>query len=476
MQDNTNMINVAYNTILILRSDGSYLYPASNVLDYDVHPFHTVDKSVMDEFKVKYGITYPHKLQPIEPDHFMDDINRLNSQDFRFLVDRAFKIRFKMCTVDEVYESGEDFIYPIILYNFDIFVKYDTIDLPEKVVKSVLNNKCKICFIQPTEGFFGHRPTDIPWLYKLSKKYGFSKGGMIMITANLKAQESKEDLLREGVIEDNFTIHPYNYFQHDLWFLKCMVFDQYCVNEARNLFNECLEENRNQKKELHFLSFNRITKAHRVVIFGELMCNDLLKNKSILTMAATELDNKHHFYNIVCNNIDEDYGHSKEKLKKFLYNYDATKHYIYDCEDLRNNKADNLNIDAHKKTFVNIVTESLVNPEVIFFSEKTFKPMTCAQPFIMVGNPHSLKKLKELGFMTFDKWWDESYDDETDFTRRMDKIITLLEEIASWDMEKCYRITQEMTGVLINNFNVMVDSKEAMNLIKLLETGQNKLI
>ena len=47
----------------------------------------------------------------------------------------------------------------------------------------------------------------------------------------------------------------------------------------------------------------------------------------------------------------------------------------------------------------------------------------------MVGNPQSLKVLKKQGFKTFDKWWDESYDDEFDFHKRMDKIVEVMEEM-----------------------------------------------
>jgi len=241
-------------------------------------------------------------------------------------------------------------------------------------------------------------------------------------------------------------------------------------------FNECLEFNKQQKKIHHFLSFNRITKTHRLVIFAELMCNELLKNKSITTLGASHLENKDQFYIMILNNISETYKHSKVKLLNFYNEYDATKHYTYDCDDLENNKADVLNMSAHKSSFVNIITESLTDTKSVFFSEKTFKPMSCAQPFIIVGNPHSLKKLKELGFMTFDKWWDESYDNETNFTSRLDKIVYVLEEIASWDLEKCYQITQEMEEVLINNFNVMVSNKEVVKLIQQLESKPIRLI
>jgi hypothetical protein len=92
------------------------------------------------------------------------------------------------------------------------------------------------------------------------------------------------------------------------------------------------------------------------------------------------------------------------------------------------------------------------------------------QPFILFGNPHSLKKLKEYGFKTFDKWWDESYDTELDLDIRLEKITKVLEEIASWDMTKCHHITNEMEETLIHNFNNVLSTTELLNLYTTLQT------
>jgi hypothetical protein len=96
------------------------------------------------------------------------------------------------------------------------------------------------------------------------------------------------------------------------------------------------------------------------------------------------------------------------------------------------------------------------------------------QPFILFGNPYSLKKLKEIGYQTFDKWWDESYDLETDFTRRLEKIVDVMIEIASWDSHKLYEVTNEMEDVLFHNFNVLMSDSDIISLYKTLNTGHKK--
>ena len=60
-----------------------------------------------------------------------------------------------------------------------------------------------------------------------------------------------------------------------------------------------------------------------------------------------------------------------------------------------------------------------------------------------------LKRLKEMGFETFSQWWDESYDDEIDDYKRMQKICNLITELN--DKEKLHKIFLESKQVVLNN-------------------------
>jgi hypothetical protein len=37
----------------------------------------------------------------------------------------------------------------------------------------------------------------------------------------------------------------------------------------------------------------------------------------------------------------------------------------------------------------------------LFLTEKTFKPLALGMPFIVIGNPYILKRLRSLGYKTF---------------------------------------------------------------------------
>lgn len=59
----------------------------------------------------------------------------------------------------------------------------------------------------------------------------------------------------------------------------------------------------------------------------------------------------------------------------------------------------------------------------VFITEKTYKPIMYRHPFMIQGQPGILKHLKKLGFETWDNLFDESYDEISDNSLRLDKIL-----------------------------------------------------
>jgi hypothetical protein len=68
-------------------------------------------------------------------------------------------------------------------------------------------------------------------------------------------------------------------------------------------------------------------------------------------------------------------------------------------------------------------------------TEKTFKPIALGMPFVIVGTQGSLRYLRSYGFKTFGDLWDESYDDEPDDSKRIEKIahtLKLLDDLGEY--------------------------------------------
>ena len=68
--------------------------------------------------------------------------------------------------------------------------------------------------------------------------------------------------------------------------------------------------------------------------------------------------------------------------------------------------------DVCLDSWVSVISEAGFedNKQNCFISEKTFKAIACGHPFIILGNKGSLRRLRELGYKTFDGFIDESYD------------------------------------------------------------------
>lgn len=102
-------------------------------------------------------------------------------------------------------------------------------------------------------------------------------------------------------------------------------------------------------------------------------------------------------------------------------------------------------------SYFNIVTETCFEDGQIFLTEKIIKPLLGLHPFLVVSSPNYLKKLKELGFKTFDGIWDESYDTILDNEDRLIKIFDLITEISEWSLEECEKKYKSVLDICIYN-------------------------
>jgi len=114
-----------------------------------------------------------------------------------------------------------------------------------------------------------------------------------------------------------------------------------------------------------------------------------------------------------------------------------------------------------RKSIINIIMETFFYKEDIFgrknntrfFSEKTFRAISMFQPFILVSHPDMLKKLRDYGFKTFNKWWDEGYDDIQDDNERLSNIFNLILELNKLSNKELNIKYNEMFHILKHNYN-----------------------
>jgi hypothetical protein len=94
-------------------------------------------------------------------------------------------------------------------------------------------------------------------------------------------------------------------------------------------------------------------------------------------------------------------------------------------------------------TYINIIGESTVCNRV-FLSEKTWKPISSGQLFVMFGNPGSITHLRDLGVDVFDDIIDHKYyDTELDWKTRLEKLYTVVDSLVNQDLAVIYKQTQD---------------------------------
>jgi hypothetical protein len=108
-----------------------------------------------------------------------------------------------------------------------------------------------------------------------------------------------------------------------------------------------------------------------------------------------------------------------------------------------------------KNVFLNVVNETHQPDNTVFITEKTYRSINYCRPFVINGDRGSLKYLKDMGFKTFDQFWDESYDQETSDHTRIVKIIAIVKDITSRTDSQLLTLFQSMLPVLEHNYNTL---------------------
>jgi hypothetical protein len=90
-------------------------------------------------------------------------------------------------------------------------------------------------------------------------------------------------------------------------------------------------------------------------------------------------------------------------------------------------------IEDYESTDIEVVLETLFDDDRLHLTEKSLRPIACGQPFVLAATHGSLEYLRSYGFQTFADVWDESYDLELDPETRLNMIVKLMSDMASWD-------------------------------------------
>lgn len=216
---------------------------------------------------------------------------------------------------------------------------------------------------------------------------------------------------------------------------------------------------KNQKEKIRpykFLCYNRnSSRLHRLLLVSKLF------KDNILDECMVSLYENEYF-----NDIDrDDLFYSFEGLEfsyvdviwmKKILNEKYPLRLDFDNQQSAAQSDNFLSESSHYlDTYFSLVTETSISNDWCFITEKCIRPMVGMQPFIVFGNPHTLKTLKTFGFKTFDKIIDESYDNEFDTNIRFELAYNEVKKLNNMPIEELHKVYHSIMDILEHNKNLI---------------------
>lgn len=103
-----------------------------------------------------------------------------------------------------------------------------------------------------------------------------------------------------------------------------------------------------------------------------------------------------------------------------------------------------VNPRCYTDTWFSVVTETIFDYPYTFRTEKIWKPILMAHPFIVASNPGYLRDLRNAGFKTFGHLIDESYDEIDSPWDRIDRVIDTISEVSASGAAEFWEASREV--------------------------------
>jgi hypothetical protein len=276
------------------------------------------------------------------------------------------------------------------------------------------------------------------WFHDECARMMISPRAIIYVTGNAIAEEQYLKWANQNDITEQMKVVPYANFEPDIQLTAAVLrieknFDQLIEYKTKNIIKT-------------FNCMNKRPRSHRMMFYLHLHKAGLV-NDNMISMNDFEAPVfiKNQF-------TPEEYSSAKSVLPLKLY---GEENNVLNDGYYINRVLEKL----YKDSWVSVISEAsyFADEHTVFISEKTFKPIACLHPFIILGSRGSLAKLRELGYKTFDGFIDESYDDLEDMDR-FTAITKVLEDIKNIPDKLAWYTS--MRDILEHNYDVLWNSKD----------------
>jgi len=311
--------------------------------------------------------------------------------------------------------------------------------LNEKYLRDLRNKDAILLIDQSFEGY--QTPWLWEWFHKECEEWNISPKQVVYVTGNMIVEDFYQKWTSENNIEEKIKVIGYPHFELDLG----VTVTHLSPNEKLPTWNDHIKyKTENIDKIKAFACLNKRLRYQRIWFYKHMFDAGILD----LGLISMNKFDKHPWSyegrTMDLNSLDP----LIDRLPMLVYGK-------------RNDELDDnyyirrFNNQICLDTFVTVVSEAQFadSDNTLFISEKTYKVIACRQPFIIMGNKDTLKKLRECGYKTFDGFIDESYDSLPNF-ERMEAIIKSIKKIIN--IEDKIEWFKSMEDIVEHNYNTFI--------------------
>lgn len=314
-------------------------------------------------------------------------------------------------------------------------------------VKLLQEKDCYLVFDSSMEGF---SPIDNNWfdiLYYNCENYKIAPSQIIFTSSNLKDEHTLEKYCKEQH-KQPLNVISFPFFESyavvgGLPEVIPMGIPDQELSKVKQFTNESFQGK-------YFSSLSRVKRQHRN-ISQFLLCQDDVKQHALVSQNRLNEDELLH--------VTTKTGYNRNLVNEWNNYLPLT----IDQTDFNINWAADKNFSPiHNQTIFQLVNETFIDSfsnTSMFYSEKTFRPVMCFQPFIIFGQPGCNHYLKNIGYELYDDWFDLSFDWEEDYVERFLKILKVLQDtcamLNSMTIEEQISWKFKNKEVLIHNYQTM---------------------
>ena len=349
-------------------------------------------------------------------------------------------------------------------------------DLIPKYLKDLQQQNALLLIDQTHEGYTNHFLWK--WFHHELKRYAIPASRIIYTSGDLNGTASYEKFCNESNISERMFVQPYAGFEKMIysivrashWYEHSFVFDKNMdLEEYWNFKTKFKRENLEKIKTYDCLQ--KRSRGHRCWFYKYLLDAKLVKHGIV----STNRPPNHHAFHYENRYISEEEFDRVQKNLPMIHGFD---HHKTNDEYISSNGGEfitKINEELMLHSFVSVTSEAgfsdLLGQGQCFLSEKTFKPISQCQPFIILGDKGSLEHMRQMGYKTFDGFIDESYDNLPTW-ERMEAITNEIKKITQMTQQEKLDWYVSMKDILIHNVSVMIDNcdnkmpKPAANMVE----------